>query len=84
MRLFFRQTVILFRKDLRTEFRELHHLISIVLFGVILLLLFSFGLSAEPDLMRRMAPGLFWLTTLFSSILSLDYSLRREREGGQW
>ncbi len=84
MSLFLRQTFAIFRKDLLMEAREGHHLLSIVLFGVLLLLLFSFALSVDPDLMRRMAAGLLWLAVFFTSILSLGHSFRKETEDGQW
>ncbi len=84
MSAFLRQVGAVFRKDLRVEFRQGHHLVSIVLFGALLLLLFSFALSVDPDLMRRMAPGLFWLAVFFTSILSLSHSFRQETEDGQW
>lgn len=84
MTLFFRQVLILFRKDLLVEYREPVHFLSILLFGLLLILLFSFALSADPELMKKMAPGLFWLAILFSSLLELDHSFRKETEGGQW
>ncbi len=71
-------------KDLVAEMREIHHLMSVILFGLLLFLLFSFALSVDPELMRKMAPGLFWLALLFSSLLSLEHSFRRETEDGQW
>ncbi len=82
--LFARQAFAIFRKDVTSELREGHHLLSIILFGLLLLLLFSFALSVDPDLMRKMSSGLFWLAILFSSILSLGHSFRKETEEGQW
>lgn len=84
MNLFIRQTFVLLRKDLVSELREPHHFLSVLLFGLVLLLLFSFALSVEPDLMQKMAPGLFWLAILFASILTLNHSFQRETEEGQW
>lgn len=79
-----RQALSLFKKDLITELREARHFVSVLIFGLLLLLIFSFALSVDPDLMNKMAPGLFWLAVLFSSLLSLDHSFRRETEEGQW
>ena len=84
MILFARQTFAVFRKDITAELRRGHHILSIVLFGLLLLLLFSFALSVGPDLMRKMSAGLFWLAILFTSILSLGHSFRNETEDGQW
>src|SRR3990170_2687730 len=84
MNLFIRQIFVLLKKDLVSELREPHHFLSVLLFGLVLLLLFSFALSVEPDLMQKMAPGLFWLAILFASILTLNHSFQRETEEGQW
>lgn len=84
MKNFLRQVLALYRKDLKIELRDPDHFVSVVLFGFILLILFSFALSIEPELMRKMAPGLFWLVILFSSMLTLERSFQREVEGGQW
>ncbi|MBI4367182.1 MAG: heme exporter protein CcmB [Deltaproteobacteria bacterium] len=79
-----RQTALICRKDLIAEAREMTHGISVFLFGILLLLLFSFAFSVEPDLMRKMAGGLFWLAIFFASILTLNHSFRRETEDKQW
>ena len=84
MTLFLRQIYLVFQKDMFAELREARHFLSIVLFGVLLLLMFSFALSVDPDLMRKMAPGLFWLTVFFSSQIALDHSFREEMEDEQW
>lgn len=84
MILFAKQAALICLNDLRNEMREFHHFVSVVLFGLLLLLLFSFALSVDPEIMRKMAPGLFWLATLFSSLLILDRSFRKETEDGQW
>lgn len=84
MSMLLRQIGALVAKDFVAECREAHHLFSILLFGFLLLLLFSFALSVDPALMRKMAPGLFWLASFFSSVLTLQHSYRRETEDGQW
>jgi heme exporter protein B len=84
MKHFVGQVWTLYRKDLLTELREPDHFVSLLLFGVLLLLLFGFALSVEPELMQKMAPGLFWLAILFASILTLERSFQKETEDGQW
>ncbi|MDO8461965.1 MAG: heme exporter protein CcmB [Deltaproteobacteria bacterium] len=84
MTLFFQQTVAILSKDFLMEYRDRSRLLSTLLFGLLLLLLFSFALSVDPALMRKMAPGLFWLTLFFASTLSLEHSFQKEREEGRW
>ncbi|MBI4412287.1 MAG: heme exporter protein CcmB [Deltaproteobacteria bacterium] len=81
---FIRQVTSILKKDLLAELREPDHLLSVALFGFVLFVLFSFALSIEPTLMRKMAPGLFWLAVFFSSVLTLERSFQREVEDGQW
>jgi heme exporter protein B len=84
MKLFARQVFLIFKKDVMAELRRVHHLLSVLLFAVLLLLLFSFALSVDPELMRKMSPGLFWLAIFFSSILTLGQSFQEETSEGQW
>lgn len=84
MRFFFRQAGAVLRKDIVAEIRDLDHLLSVFLFGFLTILLFSFALSVEPELVRKMAAGIFWLAILFSSVLNLQHSFQRETENGQW
>jgi len=81
---FFRETVIVCRKDLLMEFREARHLISVILFALLLLLVASFALSAEPEFLKKGAGGLFWLVVLFSSILTFEHSFQKEVGSGEW
>ncbi|MBI2982549.1 MAG: heme exporter protein CcmB [Deltaproteobacteria bacterium] len=78
------QTGWLLSKEMRVEFRELYHLLSLFMFALLLLILLSFALGNNPDLMKKVAPGLFWIAIFFSSTLTLNSSFRRETEDGQW
>ena len=84
MRLFLRQLGAVYKKDLLLELREPQQFFSILLFGLLVLLLFSFALSVDPELMRKMAVGLFWLAVLFTSLLALEHSFDKETGDGQW
>lgn len=79
-----RTLLALLYKDVLVELREVHHVLSVVLFGLMLMLLFSFALSVDPDVARRIAAGLYWLAIFFTAILTLEHSFRREMVAGQW
>lgn len=81
---FLRHIMAIVKKDLVAELREPDHTIAVLLFGLLLLMIFSFALSVEPELMRRMAPGIYWLAVLFSALLTLNHSFQRECHDGQW
>jgi heme exporter protein B len=62
----------LLRHDLRLHARQLGEWAALVLFFIIVILLLPFTLGPEPDLLKRLAPGLIWLAALLMSLLALD------------
>jgi heme exporter protein B len=58
--------------DIRLQIRHRVEWASLVLFFTIVILLLPFALGPEPDLLRRLAPGLIWLAAMLMSLLSLD------------
>ena len=62
----------LFLFDLKLHTRQMTDWAALLLFFMIVILLLPFALGPEPDLLRRLAPGLIWLAALLMSLLSLD------------
>lgn len=75
-----RPVFVLLAKDLRVEWRGRVRFFSIVLFGGITLVLFSFAIDTEGGMAAAMAPGFLTLALLLSSTLGLSESFRVERE----
>ena len=75
-----RPVFVLLAKDLRVEWRGRFRFLSIVLFGGITLVLFSFAIDADDRTATVMAPGFLILALLLSSTLGLSESFRVERE----
>lgn len=75
-----RQAWLIFRKDLLLEWRGRARSVSVVLFGVVTLVLFSFALGPEAEPLRRGAAGFLTLALLLSSVLGLNESFRLEQE----
>lgn len=75
-----RPVFVLLAKDLRVEWRGRVRFLSIVLFGGITLVLFSFAIDTEGGMAAAMAPGFLTLALLLSSTLGLSESFRVERE----
>ena len=67
-------------KDLLLEWRERARTLSVVLFAVVTLLLFSFALGPDVEALRAGTPGFLVLALLLSSTLALNESFRIERE----
>src|ERR1700750_653629 len=56
-------------KDLRIDGRTRVTSQQIIPFGLIVLLLFAFALDPDRGVLRRVAPGLFWVTVLLAALL---------------
>lgn len=74
------QTLTIVRKDLLLEWRGRSRIISVLLFGVVTLLLFSFAVGPDSTALRASAAGFLVLALLLSSTLGLSESFRLEQE----
>jgi heme exporter protein B len=68
------------RKDLLLEWRGRSRSVSVLLFGVVTLLLFSFAVGPDTQALRAGAAGFLVLALLLSSTLGLSESFRLEQE----
>lgn len=75
-----RQTGVIVRKDLLLEWRGRSRFVSVLLFGVVTLLLFSFAVGPDSVALRGGAAGFLVLALLLSSTLGLSESFRLEQE----
>jgi heme exporter protein B len=62
----------LLRQEIRLQARQKTEWASLLLFFAIVIILMPFALGPEPEILRRLAPGLIWLAALLMSLLSLD------------
>jgi heme exporter protein B len=69
-------------KDLRIERRSRVTLQQILPFGGIVLLLFAFALDPDRGVLRRVAPGLFWVAVLLAALLAVSRAFAIEAEHG--
>lgn len=67
-----RDALNLLHYELRLHTRQMVEWVALVMFFVIVILLLPFAIGPEPDLLRRLAPGLVWLAALLMSLLALD------------
>jgi heme exporter protein B len=75
---YFSDVGALARKDLRLELRSRDTFLSMVLFVVATLVVFSFSLPAETA--AEASYGLLWVALLFTAILGLTRAFAAERE----
>lgn len=69
-------------RDLRLAFRRSGELLTPLLFFLLVVTLFPLGLSPEPALLARIAPGVIWTAALLSSLLGLDSLFRGDYDDG--
>ena len=58
-------------RDLRLAMRRRADIVSALFFFVIVVSLFPLGVGPEPELLRKLAPGVLWVAALLATMLSL-------------
>jgi len=78
--LFLGQCFTIAQKDLRAEWRTKEALNASLAFSTVILVLFSFALDPNPEMMQEFSGGLLWLVFLFAGALVLNRSFAREMQ----
>ncbi|GAB4197616.1 MAG: heme exporter protein CcmB [Wenzhouxiangellaceae bacterium] len=77
----------LLRRDLMLAIRRRQEVLWPLWFALLVVTLFPFGITPEPQLIARIAPGIIWIATLLAGLLTLDPLFRTDAEDGtleQW
>ena len=74
--------VSVLRRDLRLALRQGTDSLMVVMFFVIAVVLFPFGVGPDPNILARIAPGVIWVAALLASMLSLDRLFQADFEDG--
>lgn len=77
-----RDAAVMAGKDLRIEVRSRVTTNQVAPFAVLVLVLFAFAFDADREVLRRTAPGLFWVAVLFSALLAVQRSFAVEAADG--
>lgn len=75
-----KQALVILKKDALLEWRGRSRFVSVLLFGIVTLLLFSFAVGPDSSALRGGAAGFLVLALLLSSTLGLAESFRLEQE----
>ena len=75
---FFRQTLVIARKDLRAELRTKEAINAALAFALVILVLFSFAFDPFEKETIEMSGGLLWIVFAFAGTLVLNRSFARE------
>lgn len=60
------------RRDLLLAMRRKSEMLTALFFFVIVVSLFPLGIGPEPQLLRKIAPGVLWVAALLATMLSLN------------
>jgi heme exporter protein B len=74
-----RTVYLLLAKDLLVELRNRETFTIMLFFAVVILFLFHFSLHPERENTALLAPGLLWLSFLFTGVLGLGRSFQAEQ-----
>ena len=72
-------------KDLKAEFRTKEMLNSMIVFTLLVMIVFSFAFNevlGDHDLITLVAPGILWISFIFTGMLGLGRSFSGESEEG--
>mgnify|MGYP002634929789 CR=1 FL=1 len=70
---------ILLKKELFIEFRTREVILSMLVFGLSIILAFAFTSNVSKVIVTNYAPGMFWIMILFVSALGVHRSFSYER-----
>lgn len=72
----------LIRRDLGLALRQGADAATAVLFFILCVVLFPFGVGPEPNILARIAPGVILVAALLASLLSLERLFQADHEDG--
>ncbi len=72
----------LLRRDLLLAFRHRGELANPLLFFALVITLFPLGVSPDPALLKKIAPGVIWIAALLSALFSLENMFRSDFDDG--
>jgi heme exporter protein B len=70
----------LLKKELFIEFRTREITISMIVFGLAIILTFAFSSNVSPMIIVNFAPGMFWIMVLFVTVIGVHRSFAYEKE----
>ena len=79
---FWHKVWLIYKKDLKDEFRTTDHLLSTLVFGTMLVFGFSFALEMVDVSTHQVFPAVLWVSIFFMGVLALQRSFAKEKDGG--
>lgn len=74
--------MIILKRDLHLASRQGFDNMMVVMFFILVVVMFPFGVGPEPNILTRIASGVIWVAALLASILSLERLFQTDYEDG--
>ena len=82
MKQFLRPLLVLVWKDILLEVRSRELVVSVLVFGLLVAVVFNFALDVTPQRVTALAPGILWVAFAFAATMAMSRAFVREREQG--
>ena len=69
-------------KDILLEWRSRDLVISVLVFGLLIAVMFNFALNLAPQSLTALSPGILWVTFTFAGTLAMNRAFVRDSEQG--
>ena len=70
----------IFWKDVMYEIRSRDTLVSVLVFSLLVIVVFNFGVSPNPKNIGMFAPGILWIAFIFGGVLGFTRTFAIEKE----
>lgn len=77
-----RPVMVIVWKDIMLELRSRDLVVSILVFGLVVVVVFNFALNNAPGRAEELAPGILWTAFAFAAILAMNRAFVRDQEQG--
>lgn len=77
-----RPVLVIFWKDILLELRSRDLVVSVLVFGLVVVVVFNFALNNAPGRAEQLAPGILWTAFAFAAILAMNRAFVRDQEQG--
>ena len=74
--------LIIVWKDILLELRSRDLVVSVLVFGLLVVVVFNFALNNAPGRAEQLAPGILWTAFAFAAILAMNRAFVRDQEQG--
>jgi heme exporter protein B len=79
----FTKIFTIFWKDILTELRTREIIISVLVFALLVLVIFSFAFGTGADVTEMAAPGILWVALTFGGVIGLNRTFALEKENSR-